>query len=368
VNVNGGRWNRVLILTLLMGTVYFSAEGCAPAESNPKRVLRPGREHEWTVGERGLQQWGCSNERIYGVSVEPEALLVWTWRGQFLEKDREFRMEPALGVTALAGNLCLLYPVKKGESDLFLKNFRTNHPVQRWPTGNGWYVFETRASGNGRYVGVALREDGASPPSGYEFGKPRVRIGLLDPSLTELNWIVMLRGSQAGQDSNIRCVVPSDDGQHVALAGWNNGLTMIDVAGRKERWNLKPDDEAAITYAAFTPDGTTVYAGGTMGWVYGIEAKSGKAMSRWCATDNGEPQYGHRISAIGVSPDGRWVAAGTGPEGEVYLWSRASGRLLCVFVHGDAAVLITTFSPDSKALATLSAGSIKVWDIPDKAD
>ena len=74
------------------------------------------------------------------------------------------------------------------------------------------------------------------------------------------------------------------------------------------------------------------------------------------------------ISKVAASPDGRFVAAGTGPMGLVYLWSAQSGKRLKVFGHGGSTILILSFSPDSKALASVASGMIKVWRLPENAE
>ena len=65
-----------------------------------------------------------------------------------------------------------------------------------------------------------------------------------------------------------------------------------------------------------------------------------------------------------MSPDGQWLAAGTGPEGHVYLWNTVSAdskpRLL---PHGGTTILIVSFSPDSRHLASVAGGKIKVWKL-----
>jgi len=116
---------------------------------------------------------------------------------------------------------------------------------------------------------------------------------------------------------------------------------------------------------AFAPDGKLVYAGGTEGCVHVMEAATGRVRDHWFATPTGKEEYGHRISTVNVSPDGRFAAAGTGPEGLVFLFSTAKGDLLRVLPHGGSTILAASFSPDSSRLATLAAGRLKIWRIPD---
>ena len=86
-------------------------------------------------------------------------------------------------------------------------------------------------------------------------------------------------------------------------------------------------------------------------------------VNSWYATGSGRSEYGHRISALAVSPDGLWIAAGTGPEGLVFIVSSRNGKLVKILNHGLSTVELVSFSPDSKALATFVPGTLKMWRI-----
>jgi WD40 repeat protein len=132
----------------------------------------------------------------------------------------------------------------------------------------------------------------------------------------------------------------------------------------KVPWKEVPFEEVDTQNLAFTPDSKLIYAGGTTGLVYGMKVKTGEVVSRWWATRSGQEEHGHQISTISVSPDGRFVAAGTGPEGHVYLFSTKDGQRR-ILKHGRSTILITSFSPDSKRLASYAAGQIKIWKLPE---
>ena len=94
-----------------------------------------------------------------------------------------------------------------------------------------------------------------------------------------------------------------------------------------------------------------------------MDVKTGNVVSRWYASASGQEEYGHRISCMAVSPDGRWVAAGTGPEGLVFVGSTATNKCVKILNHGMGTILLVHFSPDSKALATFVPGTLKVWNV-----
>jgi len=86
-------------------------------------------------------------------------------------------------------------------------------------------------------------------------------------------------------------------------------------------------------------------------------------VNRWFATPSGREESGRPIMTVSMSPDGRFVAAGTGPEGDVYLFFTSDGHRR-VLKHGGSTILMASFSPDSKRLASYAGGEIKIWKMP----
>ena len=71
------------------------------------------------------------------------------------------------------------------------------------------------------------------------------------------------------------------------------------------------------------------------------------------------------VSAIGFSPDGTTLAAG-GIDGSIWLWDVKSGNRLGVGAIGDNVVIDgIDFSPDgSRLLSTGEDGTIRQWPVP----
>jgi WD40 repeat protein len=67
---------------------------------------------------------------------------------------------------------------------------------------------------------------------------------------------------------------------------------------------------------------------------------------------------------MAVSLDGRWLAAGTGPEGTVYVWDlhKPANEKPRVFKHGQLSILVVQFSPTSDHVVALGEG-MKVWKL-----
>jgi WD40 repeat protein len=190
-------------------------------------------------------------------------------------------------------------------------------------------------------------------------------LGLIAPRASEIKWVGTLGGKKDKKYSanNIRRLAPTDNGAYVAAAGWDNGLALLDSSSGEQLWWTRPPNEVSSTYAAFAPDNKVIYTGGGEGCVYGLDVKTGKIVSQWFASKSGKSEYGHRISDIAVSPDGKWVAAGTGPEGLVWVFDAAKGKAVRILKHGGSTVLMVSFSPESSALVSFVPGSLKVWDV-----
>ena len=173
----------------------------------------------------------------------------------------------------------------------------------------------------------------------------------------QLNWFATLR--QTKRDGTlIRKAVPSEDGRLIAIPGWYSGLAVVSVPEKRLLWETPGRDIGGIADASFSPDGKTVYCGGSDGCVYQMDSATGIALHEWWANNEDRSKYGQRITSIAVSGDGRLVAAGTGPEGLVYV-ATAAGEKVRVFSHGIT-VYTLSFSPDSKSLATVAGGKIKI--------
>jgi WD40 repeat protein len=314
-------------------------------------------------------------------------LSIWKWTNGSVELSHGIQLDirdDILSMAILSSSYWLskVYNAQDRQADYCLRNLKSQKVIARWPQPRDWFSnFGRKGSQNGKHWAVSAVKEAT------EYGQPdTMRFGLIAPDGKTFDWAVTIKGDSSCFPELSPPLVPSDDGSFIGIAGWKNGVLMMDVANKKVLWTAngenKPDmtagndadawrpmplDEINTRDIAFSPDSKIVYAGGTTGCVYALKVKTGEVVSKWWATPTSEQINGYRISTISVSPDGRFVAAGTGPTGDVYLFSTKDGERR-ILKHGGSTILITSFSPDSKRLATFATGQIKIWKLPEETE
>jgi WD40 repeat protein len=343
-----------------LGVLVVAVSGVTCTTGVPESVTEPADAFLWKSTGRGWLIWGSGGAYVYGVSVDSDMLDVWTWRGDAMTRcgePRRVKSTVCIVPTSESRYLTLESIVSPRQKFVLFWDTAVQAELKRWQIRDGWYCDIMRASRNGKYVALGLRDNRTTDRN---FDRDEVPLGLIGVDLKDICWPATLMGRD-GAASAMETAVPSDDGRYIAVAGWDNGAAVVDVVQQRLLWASRPPHEASLVDIAFSPDNKVVYTGGTAGCVYGMEVASGRVLSQWFTTASGKPVYGHRISTVAVSPDGRYVAAGTGPTGLVCLWDARNGNRIGTFNHGGTTILILTFSPDSKRLASVAGGWIKVW-------
>lgn len=344
------------IAVLLSG----SLAACARQGGSPEQADDAAASTQTWLGQGGgFREWGACGSVVYADQVKPHSADVWRWSGEHLTRSCELLLERAINVVWTAKTECVRLPVGGSECSIRITDCDGRN-TRELPLPDGWGCNKLGPSGNGEYVGVMLRPERA--PKGMEaIDHPLVRVGAFRADANEIGELTELTAPHTGAPGAVQQVVPSPDGKLLVLAGWDNSVALVDLAAKRLLWSNKAGD--GISYAAFSPDGRTIYAGGSLGAVHALDAETGQERGRWFASLSGRDEYGHRISCLAVSPDGRWVAAGTGPEGLVFVGSTADMKMVKVLPHGGSTVLIVSFSPDSQALATFVPGTLKTWKL-----
>ena len=341
----------------MVGCMFAMSYGDEAAPGRTER-WKPSKVIQWDWRKTGLLQWGCGGKYICGVSGEPDTLDVWVWDKGIVRKGKQYQVSGVCEPVVMADARFLHGSPVKEPGAIIVRSIETGKVVHKWALGEDWYCRMARSSTNGKYACVTVAEKYS------DVDHPRLRTAVVPQGAPAIRWGPTLVGSSMFDFLNLRMIVPSDDGAYLAVGGWNNGVAIIDLVKNKVLWKARPDKAISPNYVAFSPDSKVIYAGGGLGCVYGMDVKTGKVLTRWFSTPTGKSVYGHRISAVAVSPDGRFVAAGTGPSGLVYLWWAKTGKRAAVLNHGLTTILILSFSPDSDALATVAGGLIKVWKMP----
>jgi len=362
---------RLDYLSVVCGIIAaFSLASC-DGQSTANRASGVVYETDWPSQPGALAEWGAGEGYIFGVIGETPHLEVWEWEGDVLAKASVTLLPRSLDVVPISAQLCgmSVRPPSKGTPWPYaIVSTGDGHTVKKWnpPAGHGFDC--AGGSASGKFIGIVAGERPEPPfwPKDHDFSDSRVKVGLIDVDKRELKWVAELTNKGAG--TSIRRIVVTNDGRYVAVGGWANGVAMVDCHQAKVLWSKRPKDALSLGYVAFSPDSKTLYAGGGAGCAYSISVTTGDVLSRRYATKTGKRVYAHRISALAVSSDGEWVAAGTGPEGEVYVWNlkQNTGPYVLECLNGGmASVFVVTFSPDSKNIAAVSGGKLRIWRLSD---
>ncbi|HUP20432.1 MAG TPA: WD40 repeat domain-containing protein, partial [Gemmatimonadota bacterium] len=111
--------------------------------------------------------------------------------------------------------------------------------------------------------------------------------------------------------------------------------------------------------AVFSADGERVIVGDAYGSVKVIDAADGGLIREWSL-----PELDGGVTAVAASPDGRFIATGSGyGSGVVHVWDAGSGGLVKGLEGHRGWVPMLAFSPDGRWLASASADqTVRLWD------
>jgi len=267
-----------------------------------------------------------------------------------------------------------------------------------------------------------LSEARAQRASGYG-GDPKATLGLLarlakiDPSLAARNEAVAVLAAGAGQQpiyhefttttpgARNGCtldVSPQDD---LLLTGSNDGVALFDTASRQEIWRARaagipwmyvffhPDGKSllysakmiGINQSSFTRSASnrvevteptllgrrfdsTLHAieGSGHNWLIGLD-RDPLYIVRADVWPDGRPESAHtiasglRMTAIALSPDGRWAASTTVPGTDLQLWDAQKGVALRLL--GIDKAILPRFSPDGRFLVARSSSDFSLLEV-----
>lgn len=341
----------------IVGIVTLSTYLWATSDSTPILTIK------WVGEGGGLMCCGASGDSIYGVSGPPNTLETWRWQKNLLKRRSDVRLPPGVQNTAWLGENTLAWVDGPHRESIMISNVSMQLPSHRHTSKDYFCCSRIESSGNGRYVVATFGEDVSRGHPDFE--NLKTRICFIDQE-GKASWLPDWVPTKGGFP--LVMAIPSNDGTRVAVVGKASPfrLTMVDVASSNTLWDIYVKHAVGLADVAFSPDARHLFVGGGQGRIRRFDVTSGKELDGWFATDSGEREYGQRISVIAVSADGRFVAAGTGPEGRTYIHWADSGKPAKIVVHGAGSIAVLSFSPDSTRLATYSRGWIKIWGLPSK--
>ncbi len=194
---------------------------------------------------------------------------------------------------------------------------------------------------------VVLSSDGVTLAIGENH-----TVKLLDVQTGEWNRTLM------GHNAWVNFVAFSSDGKTLAAGGTISEGGAI-VSNEVSFWNAQTGELLRTLVGsgdwgtfAFSPDGKTLAIGGARR-VNLRDAQTGELLRTL-------PGHNGRVYSVAFSPDGKNLASGS-DDNTICLWDAQTGELLRTMRHNDRVYSIA-FSPDGKTLTSISSdGTVRPW-------
>jgi hypothetical protein len=364
--------------------------GCATINQSYAEI--PERSIPWPSPVKKLLDVGTNYDYMWAKAANPENFQVWQWSENTIIKRHEVNLsEKTYSLLILPHDKWLSHD----QAGFCTGDLNSKKIIHRWPAPKELAVSLRQASRNGKYYAI-----NANKKKDDHWDCDSLCFGLISPDDKTFQWVADLTPEYGDNSySVIAKVIPSDDGKFIGVVGWNCGFAMIDVSNKKVLWTASRNHEPSVWNAnnknkvpwkqipldtvspqdiAFTPDGKMAYAGGAIscdtggaaGCIWGIKVETGEIVNKWGTSAPKREEYCRDITTVSVSPDGRFVAAGSVPTGLVFLYSTKDGKRRIIKHSESGTIDFVSFSPDSKRLATYAGYpppcEIKIWKLPEE--
>lgn len=296
--------------------------------------------------------WGEGWGGIFAVGRN-YMLYRWSWQKGSLREFGQSQLPQILDIAPLpeSGYLATTAPHERSrDSSLVIASVAATQASAEWVPPKDWMYRQIGVSGNGKHGAVLLEQ----------WMGNGLKIGIVDVAASQLKWTVEMAKPDVLLPSGIAI---TDDGQHVAVAGWNHGVAVFDVKTKKNLWTGRPAGMVRARGVCFSLDGSKLFFGdGGGGNVFAVDTITGKMIHKYSVDIEGHGGR-HGITCMSLSSDGTLLAMGTAPGGLILVYDTADDDKRITLTGARGRAWAISFSPDSKKVAGLAGGSLLVWKV-----
>ncbi|MDR2345725.1 MAG: hypothetical protein LBE18_06630 [Planctomycetaceae bacterium] len=158
---------------------------------------------------------------------------------------------------------------------------------------------------------------------------------------------------------NVSAVAISPSGRFVVTSSLDRFMILSDIDSGQELWKIQM--RGVVSSLAFTPDGKQILVGCRDKNLIIYDAGSGKESSRFTT-----PTLARPITAIEISPNGKYAAAGL-DNGVTIIFEFATKKIHkeLIKVHNSQILDIAFSSKNDKILTASQDASVSIWSVND---